>query len=81
MEVDIRKFFDTLDHKQVQGFVTYRVRDGVIRRLIGKSLNTRVMEEGMISYPKSGSPQRGVISPMLANIYLHYVLDNGSTKK
>jgi RNA-directed DNA polymerase len=75
LEVDLRKFFDTLDHKHLQEFVSRRVRDGVLRRLIGKWLNAGVMEKGSVSYPDAGSPQGGVISPLLANIYLHYVLD------
>lgn len=75
LEVDIRKFFDTLDHKQLQDFVSIRVRDGVVRRLIGKWLNAGVMAAGNLSYPEAGTPQGGVISPLLANIYLHYVLD------
>jgi RNA-directed DNA polymerase len=75
LEVDISKFFDTLDHDHLRQFVQHRVRDGVLLRLIGKWLNAGVMEAGQISYPDAGSPQGGVISPLLANIYLHYVLD------
>ena len=75
LEVDISKFFDTLDHGHLRQFVQHRVRDGVLLRLIGKWLNAGVMEAGQISYPDAGSPQGGVISPLLANIYLHYVLD------
>jgi len=75
LEVDIQKFFDTLDHKHIQEFVSRRVRDGVLRRLIGKWLNAGVMENRTVSFSDSGSPQGGVISPLLANIYLHYVLD------
>ena len=75
LEVDISKFFDTLDHGHLRQFVQHRVRDGVLLRLIGKWLNAGVMESGQLSYPESGSPQGGVISPLLANIYLHYVLD------
>jgi group II intron reverse transcriptase/maturase len=75
LEVDIRKFFDTLDHSHLREFVQRRVRDGVLLRLIGKWLNAGVMEGGQISYPHAGSPQGGVISPLLANVYLHYVLD------
>jgi RNA-directed DNA polymerase len=75
VEVDIRKFFDTLDHKHLREFVQCRVGDGVVLRLIGKWLNAGVMEAGSVTYPTEGSPQGGVISPMLANIYLHYVLD------
>lgn len=75
LEVDIRKFFDTLDHAWLRECLQYRIRDGVLLRLIGKWLNAGVMEDGSISYPEEGSPQGGVISPLLANIYLHYVLD------
>jgi RNA-directed DNA polymerase len=75
LEVDIRKCFDTLDHGHLRTLLQQRVRDGVVLRLIGKWLNAGVMEDGAISYPDAGSPQGGVISPMLANIYLHYVLD------
>lgn len=75
LEVDIRKFFDTLDHAHLREFLHLRVRDGVLRRLIGKWLKAGVLEDGSISFPEAGSPQGGVISPLLANIFLHYVLD------
>ena len=75
LEVDIRKFFDTLDHAHLREFLRHRVRDGVLLRLIGKWLNAGVMEAGSVSYPESGSPQGGVISLLAANVYLHYVLD------
>jgi RNA-directed DNA polymerase len=75
IEVDIRKFFDTLDHRHLQEIVRHRVRDGVLVRLIGKWLNAGVLEERKLSYPEAGTPQGGVISPLLANIYLHEVLD------
>lgn len=75
VEVDIRKFFDTVDHDHLQEIVRLRVRDGVLLRLIGKWLNAGVQEAGELSYPEVGTPQGGVISPLLANIYLHEVLD------
>jgi RNA-directed DNA polymerase len=75
LEVDIRKFFDTLDHAQLRSLLAQRVRDGVLLRLIGKWLNAGVLEEGTLTYPDQGTPQGGVISPLLANVYLHYVLD------
>jgi RNA-directed DNA polymerase len=75
LEVDIRKFFDTLDHAHLREFLQLRVRDGVLKRLIGKWLKAGVLEEGSVSYPEAGSPQGGVISPLAANVYLHYVLD------
>jgi RNA-directed DNA polymerase len=75
LEVDIRKFFDTLDHAQLRTLLQRRVRDGMVLRLIGKWLNAGVLEDGVLSTPEAGTPQGGVISPLLANIYLHYVLD------
>ena len=75
LEVDLRKFFDTLDHGHLRTFLERRVCDGVLSRLIGKWLNAGVMDLGNISYPDRGSPQGGCISPILANVYLHYVLD------
>jgi RNA-directed DNA polymerase len=75
LEVDIRKCFDTLDHGHLRELLRLRVRDGVLLRLIGKWLKAGVLEEGSVSYPDAGSPQGGVVSPLLANLYLHYVLD------
>lgn len=75
LEVDIRKFFDTIDHGHLRKFLQHRVRDGVLTRLIGKWLHAGVLEDGKVSYPEKGSPQGGVISPILANVFLHYVLD------
>jgi len=75
LDVDIRKYFDTIDHAQVQAMLRQRVSDGVITRLVGKWLNAGVQEQGQISYPEAGSPQGGVISPLLSNIYLHHVMD------
>ena len=75
LEIDIRRFFDTLDHEHLRSILRRRVRDGVLLRLIGKWLNAGVLEDGALSYPESGSPQGGVVSPMLANVYLHEVLD------
>ncbi len=75
LELDIEKFFDTVDHAQLRGFLDTRVRDGVLRRAVHKWLNAGVMEEGSLSHPEAGTPQGGVISPLLANVYLHEVLD------
>lgn len=75
VEVDIRKFFDTLDHGRLREVLAKRVRDGVLLCLIGKWLNAGVLEEGMVTVPESGTPQGGVISPLLANVYLHEVVD------
>jgi group II intron reverse transcriptase/maturase len=75
VEVDIRKFFDTLDHAQLRELLQQRIRDGVLVRLIGKWLNAGVLEGGELTHPEAGTPQGGVVSPLLANVYLHYVLD------
>ncbi|MHB1406141.1 MAG: group II intron reverse transcriptase/maturase [Desulfitobacteriaceae bacterium] len=75
LDVDIRKYFDTIDHAQVQAMLRQRVNDGVITRLVGKWLNAGVQEQGQLSYPETGSPQGGVISPLLSNIYLHHAMD------
>jgi RNA-directed DNA polymerase len=75
VDVDIRKFFDTIDHGHLRDFLQRRVRDGVLLRLIGKWLNAGVLEDGCITHPDTGSPQGGVVSPMLSNVFLHYVLD------
>lgn len=75
LEADIESFFDSVDRRQLQQIIGQRVGDGVIRRLIGKWLEAGVMEEGRIYRPDAGTPQGGVISPLLANVYLHEVLD------
>jgi RNA-directed DNA polymerase len=75
LDADIEDFFGTLDHQWLRKMVRHRVNDGALDRLIGKWLHAGIFEEGAISHPSSGTPQGGVISPILANIYLHYVLD------
>jgi retron-type reverse transcriptase len=75
LEVDIKSYFDSLDHRQLRAILDLRVRDGVIRRAIDKWLAAGVWEAGRVSRPETGTPQGGVISPLLANIYLHEVLD------
>ena len=75
LDADIRGFFDNLDKSWLIKFVEHRVADPRILRLIQKWLNAGVMEEGKWSEPQTGSPQGSVISPLLANIYLHYCFD------
>jgi RNA-directed DNA polymerase len=75
LEADIQSFFDKMVHQHLRSFLDQRVVDGVIRRMIDKWLKAGVMEEGRIHFPEDGSPQGGVISPLLANLYLHEVLD------
>lgn len=75
IEADIVGFFDALEHKHLRSFLDQRIRDGVVRRAIDKWLRAGVMEEGALLRTEDGTPQGGVISPILANIYLQYVLD------
>ena len=75
LEVDVKSFFDSISHSQLRGILDQRVRDGVLRRTIDKWLAAGVMEGTQLSHPDAGTPQGGVVSPILANIYLHEVLD------
>ncbi len=75
LDVDVQSFFDTLDHQVCRDLLSKRVSDGVITRLVGKWLNAGVLEDGVMRRSETGTPQGGVISPLLANIYLHEVLD------
>jgi group II intron reverse transcriptase/maturase len=75
LEVDIQDFFDTLDHHQLHAILDQRVRDGVIRRAIGKWLKAGVLEDGQHHRSEQGTPQGGVVSPLLANIFLNEVMD------
>jgi RNA-directed DNA polymerase len=80
LEIDIRKYFDRLDHQHLREVLRRRVRDGVLVRLIDKWLCAGVLEDGSITFPERGTPQGGVISPLLANIFLHDVLDTWFTR-
>jgi len=75
IDVDIRRFFDSVDHGHLRAILDQRVRDGVLRRTINKWLNAGVQRDGVLEYPVEGTPQGGVISPLLANVFLHEVLD------
>ncbi|MCJ8510346.1 group II intron reverse transcriptase/maturase [Rhizobium lemnae] len=75
IDADISKYFDTIDHGHLRSFLDLRIRDGVIRRMIDKWLNAGVLDQGTLSRSVAGTPQGGVISPLLANIFLHHVLD------
>jgi group II intron reverse transcriptase/maturase len=75
LETDIESFFDSVDRDVLRQILTKRVRDGVLVRLIGKWMKAGVMEDGCVYHPETGTPQGGVISPLLANIVLHEVVD------
>lgn len=80
LEVDVRKFFDSVDHDHLRAVLHRRVRDGVLLKLIGKWLKAGVLEGKGLTYPESGTPQGGVASPVLANIFLHEVVDQWFVK-
>jgi RNA-directed DNA polymerase len=75
LDADIKGFFDNIDHEKLMGLIELRITDPRILRLIRKWLTAGVSEDGQWSETKMGTPQGAVISPLLANIYLHYVLD------
>lgn len=75
VDADIRGFFDSVDHGLLQQILRQRVNDGGIIRLVGKWLNAGIQEGGSVTRPETGTPQGGVISPLLSNIFLHTVLD------
>ena len=75
LDVDIERFFDSMDHTWLVRFVQHRVKDGSILRLLRRWLRAGVLEAGALRLAETGTPQGGVISPLLANVYLHYVLD------
>jgi len=75
IDLDIRKYFDSIPHSQLRTFLDQRVTDGVIRRMIDKWLNAGAVENGLLRRATMGSPQGGVVSPCLSNIFLHHVLD------
>jgi group II intron reverse transcriptase/maturase len=75
LDVDIRKYFDSIPHQHLRAFLDQRVTDGIIRRMIDKWLKAGVLEDGLLRLASEGTPQGGVISPLLSNIFLHHVLD------
>jgi RNA-directed DNA polymerase len=75
LDADIRSFFDTIDHGWMQRFLEHRIGDSRMVRLLMKWMRAGVMEDGKLHAVEEGTPQGGIISPLLANIYLHYVLD------
>ena len=75
LDADIRSFFDNMSHEWPMKFIEHRVADRRILRLIQKWLKAGVSEDGQWSETKVGTPQGAVVSPLLANVYLHYVFD------
>jgi RNA-directed DNA polymerase len=81
VDADVRGFFDNIDHHLLIEMIKKRVNDGGLIRLIGKWLKAGVLDGEELSYSETGTPQGGVISPMLANIFLHHVLDEWYVKE
>ena len=75
VDMDISKFFDTVDHKKLMECLKQRVVDPSLLQLIGRFLKSGIMEEGKYFETEMGTPQGGILSPVLANVYLHYALD------
>jgi len=75
LDADIRGYFDAICHEWLEKFIEYRIADKRVLRHIKKWLNAGVLEEGAVTHNEEGVPQGGSISPLLANVYLHYVLD------
>jgi group II intron reverse transcriptase/maturase len=75
LDADIRSFFDSVDHGWMQRFIEHRIGDKRMMRLLMKWVRAGVMEDGKLHEVEKGTPQGAIISPLLSNIYLHYVLD------
>jgi group II intron reverse transcriptase/maturase len=76
VEADIKGFFDNINHEWMMRMLEERIEDGALLRLIRKWLKAGVLDtDGQVLHPATGTPQGGIISPMLANVYLHYALD------
>jgi RNA-directed DNA polymerase len=75
LDADIRSFFDTIDHGWMMRFIEQRIGDRRLLRLLEKWLSAGVLEDGKLHAVQAGTPQGGIISPLLANVFLHYVLD------
>jgi len=75
IDADMENYFGTINHQCLREFLDERIKDGVIRKMIDKWLKAGILEDGAVTYPTEGTPQGGTLSPLLSNIYLHYVLD------
>ncbi|WP_245843493.1 reverse transcriptase domain-containing protein, partial [Niastella vici] len=75
IDADMQNYFGSINHQCLREFLDFRIKDGVIRKMIDKWLKAGVLDNGQLIYPTEGTPQGGTISPLISNIYLHYVLD------
>jgi RNA-directed DNA polymerase len=81
IDADLQNYFGSIDHQCLREFLDRRIKDGVIRKMIDKWLKAGIMENGQVKYPEEGTPQGGTISPLISNIFLHYVLDEWFTEQ
>jgi RNA-directed DNA polymerase len=81
IDADLQNYFGSIDHQCLREFFDHRIKDGVIRKMIDKWLKAGIMENGQVSYPEEGSPQGASVSPLISNIFLHYVLDEWFTEQ
>lgn len=81
IDADMKNYFGSINHQMLREMLDQRIKDGVIRRLIDKWLKAGILEEQQVSYPEEGTPQGSTVSPILSNIYLHYVLDEWFNKQ
>jgi len=81
IDADIKNYFGSINHGIMREFLDRRVKDGVIRKMVDKWLKAGILEDKQLTYPTEGTPQGGLISPILSNIYLHYVLDEWFSDK
>jgi RNA-directed DNA polymerase len=75
VEADIKGFFDHVSHAHLERFLAHRITDGNLLRIIRRFLKAGILEDGVFTASEEGTPQGGLVSPVLSNIYLHYVLD------
>jgi RNA-directed DNA polymerase len=75
VEADIKEFFDNVNHEHMMRFLRHRIKDPCFLRIVHRFLKAGIMKEGVVYSSEKGTPQGGLVSPVLSNIYLHYVLD------
>ena len=81
IDCDISNYFGTIQFDHLRDFLDLRIKDGVVRRMLDKWLKAGVLDKGVLTRPETGTPQGGVISPILSNVYLHHVLDEWFEKE
>jgi RNA-directed DNA polymerase len=81
IDADIKNYFGSINHARLREVLDLKIKDGVIRKMIDKWLKAGIQEESQVVYPTEGTPQGGTISPLLSNVFLHYVLDDWFIKQ